>query len=430
MAQAETCDDVQPFAPPDPVCFVNHERAKGIMAEDDLDALFASEDENLYYLSGHAPDSVLAHFYEPWACAIYPRHDGVPPTLITGEYDMTYCLTHPTWMETRFYGTEWTAISTMLKKVHGGMGLGTELHGPLRELYEATLPKRKATYYDSVIDFLETEMPRGDLRIGFDDLRMGGEIRERIGPRLQVVDGKRALRRIRLVKTGPEIEILKQGIVVNENAVRAAGAAVKEGRSCMEMVNAYRDAVQRGGGKWLGERGMLFGAGPDGSFVLDHDYTERMTFERGQTVILDCICLYRMYHADSARTASVGEASAYQKMMHDVVKEAVAAGEDNLKAGAHSADLERLGMEVFEKSGLPTEGATVIYHPIGLNVFDFGTPEAAADGWVMETDTMVNFEVFYRHPEHGGMHMEDTTRVTETGLERFTTLPHEIIVAG
>ena len=43
---------------------------------------------------------------------------------------------------------------------------------------------------------------------------------------------------------------------------------------------------------------------------------------------------------------------------------------------------------------------------------------------------MVNFEVFYRHPEHGGMHMEDTTRVTETGLERFTTLPHEIIVAG
>ena len=71
-------------------------------------------------------------------------------------------------------------------------------------------------------------------------------------------------------RPSPEIEILKQGMVVNENAVRAAGAAVKEGHSCMEMVNAYRDAVQRGGGKWLGERGMLFGAGPDGAFVLDH----------------------------------------------------------------------------------------------------------------------------------------------------------------
>ena len=430
MAQAEAYEDIEPFVPPEPVCFVNHDRAKAIMAEDNLDALFASEDENLYYLSGHAPDSVLAHFYEPWACAIYPRHDGIPPTLITGEYDMTYYLTHPTWMAPRFYGTEWTAISTMLKKVHGGLGLGTELHKPLQDLYEATLPKRTANYFDAVVDFIENEMPKGNMRIGFDDLRMGKEVQEKIGSRLEVVDGKRSFRRIRLVKTEPEIEILKQGMIVNENGVRAAGAAVKEGHSCMEMVDAYRDAIQRGGGKWLGERGMLFGAGPDGAFVLDHDYTERMKFEHGQSVILDCISLYQLYHADSARTACVGEPSNYQRMMHEVVKEAIAAGEDNLKAGAHSADLERFGLEVFEKSELPTEGATVIYHPIGLNVFDFGTPEEAADGWVMETNTMVNFEVFYRHPEHGGMHMEDTTRVTETGLERFTTLPHEIIVAG
>ena len=118
------------------------------------------------------------------------------------------------------------------------------------------------------------------------------------------------------------------------------------------------------------------------------------------------------------------------KMTSDLADIVTITGNETPVAKYLGREFERLGMEVFEKSTLPTEGATVIYHPIGLNVFDFGTPEDAADGWVMETDTMVNFEVFYRHPEHGGMHMEDTTRVTDTGLERFTTLPHEIIVAG
>lgn len=423
-------DEPPTFRPAPSRCFVNRERLDAVLGEARIDAVVATTDANLYYLSGHAPDSVLAHFYEPWACAIYPGHSSAPPVLVTPEYDMTYCLTHPSWMETRFYGVNWTAISTMLRKIHTGSGLATELRAPLRALYEASLPRRKAGFHEAVQDYFTEYLPSGLLRLAVDDSRIGEALRTRLGPRVEIVDATAPLRRARLVKTVAEIELLVQGMAVNEAAVAAAGAAVRSGASWMSMVAAYRDAVQRGGGKWMGERGMLFGAGPDGGFVLDHDYVERQQFRPGETVILDCICSYRLYHADSARTAVVGPPTRQQRYIHQVVSEAVAAGEGATRSGVHSRDIERKALAIFAQSKLDPENATILYHPIGLNVFDFATPEEAANGWTLETDTMVNFEVFYRDPDLGGMHLEDTVRVTTTGIERYSTLSRDLIVAA
>ena len=38
------------------------------------------------------------------------------------------------------------------------------------------------------------------------------------------------------------------------------------------------------------------------------------------------------------------------------------------------------------------------------------------------------FEVFYRDPEVGGVHLEDTVLVTPTGLEHLSALPRELII--
>ncbi len=52
---------------------------------------------------------------------------------------------------------------------------------------------------------------------------------------------------------------------------------------------------------------MLFGAGLDGSFELDHDYVAGKRFASGDAVVLDAISIGRVYYADMARTAIVGE---------------------------------------------------------------------------------------------------------------------------
>ena len=118
---------------------VHKDRARAAMEQASLDALFGCDDDNLCYLSGHAPDSVLCHFYDDWAVAILPRHDA-PACLVTSEYDIAYVATHRTWMpEVRFYGAEWSSASGLMKKIHAGEGVDTDLRPQLRELYDLSL---------------------------------------------------------------------------------------------------------------------------------------------------------------------------------------------------------------------------------------------------------------------------------------------------
>jgi Xaa-Pro aminopeptidase len=417
------------FVPTPSRRFVDVERCRGIMAEHRLDALIATGDENLYYLSGHAPDSVLAHFYDTWDAAILPRNPGAPPCLIVSEYDLAYCVTHPTWMpEVRAYGAEWSSASGLLDRISRGIGVDTELRQPLRALYQKTLPTRMPSLIDAILRYIEDALPATDLRIGFDDLRIGAAVQERVGQRLSAVDGLPALRRTRLVKTAPEIDLLRAAAAINDDGVQAAAGAVAVGRPWYDMVRAYGRLLTERDAKPSGQRGMLFGSGPDGSFVLDHDYVAQKRFAPGDAVVLDAICTYRLYHADIARTAIVGEPTAAQRRIYDAVHDTLSASEAQLRPGVHTGAVQASAADILRKHGLEPRLATLVFHPIGLNVFDYASAQEAAEGWVVEPSTAMNFEVFYRDAEHGGMHLEDTVLVTERGVEHLSQLPRDLIV--
>ena len=419
------------FEPTPPVRLVDTERCRRAMAEQRLDGLIATGDENLYYLSGHAPDSVLAHFYDTWDAAILPRHADAPPCLIISEYDLAYCVTHPTWMpELRVYGAEWSSAAGLLDRINRGIGVDTELRQPLRQLYQSTLPKRTASLIEAILRYIQEEMPSGALRIGFDDLRLGAAVQAKLGNRLEAVDGLPALRRSRLVKTPAEIELLRAGAAINDAAVTAAATAVVTGRPWYDMVRAYRRVLADRDAKASGERGMLFGAGPDGSFVLDHRYVESKRFAAGDSVVLDAICTYRMYHADMARTAVVGEPRKRHRELYDAVRTTLQASEASLRPGKHTREIEKGAAEILRNHGLEPGLATLVFHPIGLNVFDYASPEEAANGWTIEASTAMNFEVFYRDPEYGGIHLEDTVLVTDRGVDRFSTFSRDMIVVA
>ena len=88
-----------------PVRLVNLRRAHEVMRDEALDALVATTHRNLYYASGHMPDSVLGDFQDLTAAAILPADDACAPTLVASDYDLAYLVTRPTWMPgLRMYG--------------------------------------------------------------------------------------------------------------------------------------------------------------------------------------------------------------------------------------------------------------------------------------------------------------------------------------
>ena len=80
--------------------------------------------------------------------------------------------------------------------------------------------------------------------------------------------------------------------------------------------------------------------------------------------------------------------------------------------------------------GLNPRWTTLVVHPIGLEIFDYAEPEHVSGGWMLEPGMAMNFEVFYRDPQEGGMHLEDTVVVRPGGLEIFSRSSRDLIVAG
>ena len=211
--------------------FLNHARATAILEELGIDALVGAEDENLCYLSSHVPDSVLCHFYDWWAAAILPRRTDAPPCLATSEYDAAYLVTHRTWMpEIRLYGAEWSSASGLIRKISEGEGVDTELRGALRALRARTEPRRTPSLVAAIAAWVREYLPAGNRRLAFDDLRLGQAVNEALDGTCTIVDARWVFRRIRLVKTAPELAVLRRAASINERALMAAAGAVAPGR--------------------------------------------------------------------------------------------------------------------------------------------------------------------------------------------------------
>ncbi|ANY16453.1 M24 family metallopeptidase [Bordetella pseudohinzii] len=406
-------------------------RVRAFMKADGVDLICAKENDALYYLSGHYSDSTLCQFYDDWACALIPASAGVDAALVIQEYDLAYQATKPTWLpELRVYGSPWSSAGTLLKDIAAGQGVETDLRQPLRELIARTAGNRSEDLASAIVGYVQQHFGDRELVVACDDMRYHDTLRAALGGRARIIDARPLLRRIRAVKTENEIALLTRAARINIAALGAAAGAVRADGPWADMVQAYRNALAAQGAKPLGERGMLFNSGPDGSFVLDHDYVERKRFAPGDVVVMDAICEYRLYRADMARTAIIGPASAAQRRMFQAVRTALEVGEAAMKAGVHTAEIAGLAAEVMRKHGFRPEATTLTLHPIGLDIFDYAEPGHVSRGWVLEPDSVVNFEVFYRDSEHGGAHLEDSVRIGAQGAAALVPTDRELLEIG
>ena len=65
---------------------------------------------------------------------------------------------------------------------------------------------------------------------------------------------------------------------------------------------------------------------------------------------------------------------------------------------------------------------------LGLEVFEFPFADGLAAGFALERDMVVNTEVFYRDPELGAFHLEDSVVVTEEGCRLLHDMPRDLVV--
>lgn len=449
---------------------LHRDRALALMEEAGVDALLAGSATNVVYLTGYMSDVLLSPFYECQSTAALARrpgaepdlvsepdilpllragHDGPvdpsrglasvcercadrlrcwgEPVLVLGERDLVTVADRP--VPVRHLRTyDRLGFTSLLETATGVAQTPAAERNPLQSAIAALRAYTQGTFSRSLVEATAAmlrDMGLDEAVIATDNLRLASHLAP-VLPRARFVDGYDLFRRIRLVKTEDEIALMRESMRINEIGVRAAMAATRAGVLWSDVLEEHRAAVARAGGKWCGQWGILFGPRHMSAFALEN---KGYRLRPGDAVVFDSLVQYRQYWSDMARTGVIGPATERQRALYRAVRAAAEAVEAHALPGVHSSRLVEVAREALEREGAPASLCLLLPHGIGQEIFEFpGSYGREHEGFTLEENMTINFEVLQHAPEDGGaFHLEETLVVRRSGAESLATMPREML---
>ena len=169
----------------------------------------------------------------------------------------------------------------------------------------------------------------------------------------------------------------------------------------------------------------VVGSGPNGADP-HHEAGDR-TIEQGDMVVLDFGGLKHGYGSDTSRTVHVGEPTAEEQRVHDVVREAQEAGGRAVRPGAACQDVDRAARAVITEFGYGERFIHRTGHGIGVTTHEppymiEGEEQPLVPGMCFSVEPGIYL------PGRFGVRIEDIVTVTASGGRRLNTTARELAV--
>ncbi|ROQ70500.1 Xaa-Pro aminopeptidase [Streptomyces sp. 840.1] len=169
----------------------------------------------------------------------------------------------------------------------------------------------------------------------------------------------------------------------------------------------------------------VVGSGPNGANP-HHEAGDR-AIEHGDMVVLDFGGLKHGYGSDTSRTVHVGEPTAEEQRVHDIVREAQEAGCNAVRPGAACQDIDRAARAVITGFGYGDRFIHRTGHGIGVTTHE---PPYMIEGEEQRLVPGMCFSVepgIYL-PGRFGVRIEDIVTVTEDGGRRLNATARELAI--
>ena len=236
-----------------------------------------------------------------------------------------------------------------------------------------------------------------------------------------LVPVERVIERLRAVKDGPEITILREAGRRLSAVARMARTWLEPGRTEIQVA-AEIDGRLREAGFERPAFDTIVASGPNSA--LPHGRPTSRRLAAGDGVVLDFGGVYDGYCVDLTRTLHIGPMPGQFRRLFDAVREAQAAAIAAVKPGVSGADIDREARQVLERHGLGEAFGHGTGHGLGLEVHEEPriSPSAAPDEQVL-AGMVFTVEPGAYVPGVGGVRIEDDVLVTGDGCELLTDVP-------
>ncbi len=165
----------------------------------------------------------------------------------------------------------------------------------------------------------------------------------------------------------------------------------------------------------------IVASGPDHAARPHHEAGDR-TIVEGDTVIIDVGGLVDGYHSDMTRSWVIGEPTAQQRDLYQLVAASQQAGLDAVRDHLPASDLDRVCRDVFVDAGYGEWFIHGTGHGVGLDIHEPPFHSTTSDDVIMR-DHVVTVEPGLYRGGFGGFRIEDLVVVTETGCRVLTHSP-------
>jgi Xaa-Pro dipeptidase len=227
--------------------------------------------------------------------------------------------------------------------------------------------------------------------------------------------------KLRKAKDADEVEAIRASIRLTEVMYDAAKAAIQPGADEMEVFAEIQAATTREAGEFLEKFGNDFQANAMGG------PPRRRKMKAGELYILDAGPRLHGYCADNCRTFAVdGSPTEAQHQAWKRLDALFAILEEGVRPGMPSADLFSVADDY-----LRWEGFDGLVHHLGhgFGMSPHETPELNPDyDAVFEVGDVFTMEPgLYSAELAGGMRLEENYLLAESGLEKLTSYPRDLI---
>ncbi|WP_172384951.1 aminopeptidase P family protein [Streptomyces sp. MNP-20] len=234
-----------------------------------------------------------------------------------------------------------------------------------------------------------------------------------------------ALPMLRAVKDAAELERLTAAGAAADATYEEIQKVPFAGRKETDVAGDLADLLRQFGHEQVDF--TVVGSGPNGASP-HHEAGDRV-IAHGDMVVLDFGGLKHGYGSDTSRTVHVGEPSAEERRVHDVVREAQDAACRAVRPGIACQEVDRVARAVITDAGYGEYFIHRTGHGIGVTTHEppymiEGEEQPLVPGMCFSVEPGIYL------PGRFGVRIEDIVTVTEDGGRRLNNTPREMAVVN
>ena len=223
-------------------------------------------------------------------------------------------------------------------------------------------------------------------------------------------------------KNEAEIEAIARACRIADQALAEVAPRLGEGLTEAEVRNLLEIRMRE-----LGASGpsyeTIVATGRTNAALPHHRPTDTV-IQPGDTVIIDVGALVDGYHSDMTRTFVVGEPTAEQRELYEVVLAAQQAGVAAVAAGLSTKQLDSICRDIITEAGYGDWFTHGTGHGVGLLIHEDPYSNRASDA-ILQVGDVVTVEPGVYHGGFGGIRIEDLVVVTSDGCRVLTASPKD-----